>query len=107
MIVGWLLVTFLSTSRAPAPRNYIQATPANAMDIVNIILFCFMSCIVGAVVLLLVQYYVFIRYLDPSQEQDDQQNGVDGQRQQRQQQQQQQPFELPDVSAGRADKSLH
>lgn len=40
------------------------------MDFVNILLFCFMSCVIGAVVMLLVQYYAFVRYFDSSTEQE-------------------------------------
>lgn len=36
------------------------------MDFVNIVLFCFMSCVIGAVVMLLIQYYAFVRYFDSS-----------------------------------------
>lgn len=40
------------------------------MDFVNILLFCFMSCVIGAVVMLLIQYYAFVRYFDPTTEQE-------------------------------------
>ncbi|XP_049279719.1 PDZ domain-containing protein 8 [Anopheles funestus] len=32
------------------------------MDFVNLLLFCLMSCVIGAVVMLLIQYYAFVRY---------------------------------------------
>lgn len=32
------------------------------MDFINILLFCLMSCIIGAVLMLLLQYYAFVRY---------------------------------------------
>ncbi|XP_053657999.1 PDZ domain-containing protein 8 [Anopheles marshallii] len=43
------------------------------MDFVNLLLFCLMSCVIGAVVMLLIQYYAFVRYfrlpeLDQEQE---------------------------------------
>lgn len=40
------------------------------MDFVNILLFCFMSCVIGAVVMLLIQYYAFVRYFDATTEQE-------------------------------------
>lgn len=58
------------------------------MDFVNILLFCFMSCVIGAVVMLLFQYYAFVRYFDSEQEQKKQ----DGNRSEDQR------FELPLVS---------
>lgn len=59
------------------------------MDFVNILLFCFMSCIIGAVVMLLVQYYAFVRYFDASSEEkkNEENRSTDHQR-----------FELPVVS---------
>lgn len=38
------------------------------MDFVNIILFCFMSCVIGAVIMLLIQYYAFVRYFDANEQ---------------------------------------
>ncbi|XP_049532563.1 PDZ domain-containing protein 8 [Anopheles darlingi] len=43
------------------------------MDFVNLLLFCLMSCVIGAVLMLLIQYYAFVRYfrlpeLDQEQE---------------------------------------
>ncbi|XP_035774734.1 PDZ domain-containing protein 8-like [Anopheles albimanus] len=43
------------------------------MDFVNLLLFCLMSCVIGAVLMLLIQYYAFVRYfrlpeLDQQQE---------------------------------------
>ena len=32
------------------------------MDLVNLFLFCLMSCVIGAVLMLLVQYYAFVKY---------------------------------------------
>lgn len=62
------------------------------MDFVNILLFCFMSCVIGAVVMLLVQYYAFVRYFDASeQEKKNEENRSNDH----------QPFELPVVSAYR------
>lgn len=63
------------------------------MDFVNILLFCFMSCVIGAVVMLLIQYYAFVRYFDASatteQEKKNEENrSADHQR-----------FELPVVSS--------
>lgn len=61
------------------------------MDFVNILLFCFMSCVIGAVVMLLVQYYAFVRYFDSSTEQEkknEENRSADHQR-----------FELPVVSS--------
>jgi hypothetical protein len=34
------------------------------MDLVSILLYCFMSCAIGAVLMLLVQYYAFVRYFN-------------------------------------------
>jgi hypothetical protein len=34
------------------------------MDLVNILLYCFMSCAIGAVLMLLIQYYAFVRYFN-------------------------------------------
>ncbi|XP_058062744.1 PDZ domain-containing protein 8 [Anopheles bellator] len=43
------------------------------MDLLNLLLFCLMSCVIGAVLMLLIQYYAFVRYfrlpeLDQEQE---------------------------------------
>lgn len=40
------------------------------MDILNILLFCLMSCVIGAVLMLLVQYYAFVKYFDVPDEVD-------------------------------------
>lgn len=42
------------------------------MDIANILLFCLMSLIIGAVLMLLVQYYAFVRYFNLPEETDEQ-----------------------------------
>ncbi|GAB0088023.1 PDZ domain-containing protein 8 [Sergentomyia squamirostris] len=38
------------------------------MDVVDILLFCFISCVIGAVLMLLAQYYVFVRYIETPDE---------------------------------------
>ncbi|KFB53493.1 AGAP002576-PB-like protein [Anopheles sinensis] len=45
------------------------------MDFVSLLLFCLMSCVIGAVLMLLIQYYAFVRYFrlpELDQEQEDQ-----------------------------------
>lgn len=58
------------------------------MDFVNILLFCLMSIIVGAVLMLLIQYYAFVRYFDANQKSEDAKPGSCSN----------QRFQLPDVS---------
>uniref|UniRef100_A0AAG5CZD4 PDZ domain-containing protein 8 n=1 Tax=Anopheles atroparvus TaxID=41427 RepID=A0AAG5CZD4_ANOAO len=44
------------------------------MDFVSLLLFCLMSCVIGAVLMLLIQYYAFVRYFrlpELDQEQED------------------------------------
>lgn len=36
----------------------------NKMDLINILLFCLMSLIIGAVLMLVVQYYAFVKFLN-------------------------------------------
>ncbi|XP_055677411.1 PDZ domain-containing protein 8 [Lutzomyia longipalpis] len=38
------------------------------MDVVDILLFCFISCVIGAVLMLLGQYYVFVRFIETPNE---------------------------------------
>ncbi|XP_059620798.1 PDZ domain-containing protein 8 [Phlebotomus argentipes] len=38
------------------------------MDVVDILLFCFISCVIGAVLMLLGQYYVFVRFIETPDE---------------------------------------
>lgn len=42
------------------------------MDFVNILLFCLMSCVLGAVLMLLIQYYAFVRYLNVPEQSEEQ-----------------------------------
>uniref|UniRef100_A0A1B0DPI2 Uncharacterized protein n=1 Tax=Phlebotomus papatasi TaxID=29031 RepID=A0A1B0DPI2_PHLPP len=41
------------------------------MEIVDILLFCFISCVIGAVLMLLGQYYVFMRFVETPEETDE------------------------------------
>lgn len=63
----------------------------------NIILFCFMSCVIGAVVMLLIQYYAFVRYFDATTEQQQQEKQKNDQANRSGDQR----FELPVVRTGR------
>uniref|UniRef100_A0A182TIR1 Uncharacterized protein n=1 Tax=Anopheles melas TaxID=34690 RepID=A0A182TIR1_9DIPT len=62
------------------------------MDFVNLLLFCLMSCVIGAVVMLLIQYYAFVRYFrlpELDQEEENQRKSAFSER-----------YVLPDVSVG-------
>lgn len=62
------------------------------MDFINILLFCLMSCIIGAVLMLLLQYYAFVRYFKLPEESETKKT-LDEQ------------FTLPDVSFRKAFKN--
>ncbi len=32
------------------------------MDLANLFLFCLISCVIGAVIMLIVQYYIFVKF---------------------------------------------
>lgn len=39
-----------------------QSTAKMNLDVANLFLFCLISVVIGAVIMLIVQYYVFLRY---------------------------------------------
>lgn len=67
------------------------------MDLANILLFCLMSLIIGAVLMLLIQYYAFVRYFKlPDDDADSSANGGVGNEDN--QTRLNEKFALPDVS---------
>lgn len=41
------------------------------MDLANLLLFCFISMVIGAVVVVIVQYFLFVKYFQMNGEPDD------------------------------------
>lgn len=49
-----------------------QKTDTKMMDLANLFLFCLISCVIGAVIMLIVQYYIFVKYFQMKPEDMDQ-----------------------------------